>query len=202
MTVTVDFYYGLGSRYSYLAATQIEGLEQGYDVSVDWHPLTSGALMDLREQNPFHGEPSSGQYDWDYRQRDAEDWADFYGVPFIEPVGRLEFDRDMPALACVVAKRLGAVVDFSHEMFRMIFAQHRDSLTHDDAIAAAEEVGFDRQIFAELLSSDGIRAEHDRDLAIARDRGTFGVPTFFVGGRMFWGNDRLPLVRAVLEGKI
>ena len=31
-----------------------------------------------------------------------------------------------------------------------------------------------------------------------RARGAFGVPTFFLGDRMFWGNDRLVLLEAAL----
>ena len=27
-----------------------------------------------------------------------------------------------------------------------------------------------------------------------------GAPRFFLGGRMFWGNDRLPLLEAALRG--
>jgi 2-hydroxychromene-2-carboxylate isomerase len=34
--------------------------------------------------------------------------------------------------------------------------------------------------------------------AEAHRRGAFGVPTFFVGDRMFWGNDRLVLVKHFL----
>ena len=34
----------------------------------------------------------------------------------------------------------------------------------------------------------------------ARTRGAFGVPTFFLGKRMFWGNDRLVLLEAALRG--
>jgi len=30
-------------------------------------------------------------------------------------------------------------------------------------------------------------------------RGAFGAPTMFVGGEMFFGNDRLPFVRAAIE---
>ena len=30
-------------------------------------------------------------------------------------------------------------------------------------------------------------------------RGVFGAPTFFVGGRMFFGQDRLDFVRAALR---
>jgi 2-hydroxychromene-2-carboxylate isomerase len=29
-------------------------------------------------------------------------------------------------------------------------------------------------------------------------RGAFGVPTFFLGAQMFWGNDRLVLLRSAL----
>jgi 2-hydroxychromene-2-carboxylate isomerase len=202
MAAIVDFYYGLGSRYSYLAATQIDVLEREHGARVAWHPLTSGALMDMRRQNPFRGEPVSGQYDWAYRRRDAEDWANLYGVPFIEPVGRIEFDRDLPALACLAAKRLGEEVAYSREMFRMMFAEERTRLTRDDAVEAAGKLGLDRDAFADVLDGEGVRRDHDRELAMAKARGVFGVPTFFVEGRMFWGNDRLPLVRAVLDGRI
>ena len=33
----------------------------------------------------------------------------------------------------------------------------------------------------------------------AMGRGVFGVPTVFVGERMFWGNDRFELARFFLE---
>ena len=42
--------------------------------------------MDRRGGNPFRGEPLSGQYDWGYREYDAKCWADYYGIPFREPV--------------------------------------------------------------------------------------------------------------------
>lgn len=202
MTVAVDFYYGLSSRYSYLAATQIAALEAAYDIEVVWHPLKSSALMDAREQNPFVGPPSSGQYDWDYRQRDAEEWAALYGVPFVEPVGRLEFDRDLPSLACLAARRLGAVVDYSHEVFRLMFVRRADEVVREDYLAAADEVGLDSEAFVQAFDSEAVRQEHQDELDAAKANGVFGVPTFLIGGRLFWGNDRLPLVRGVLEGRI
>ena len=39
-------------------------------------------------------------------------------------------------------------------------------------------------------TKDRLRATTDE----AVTRGAFGAPTFFVGDRMFWGNDRLPLL--------
>ncbi|HYQ84303.1 MAG TPA: hypothetical protein VEP28_09920, partial [Rubrobacter sp.] len=78
---TVRFYYSVGSRYSYLASTQMAKLERETGCEVVWRPLYSVDLYGLRGASPFEGEPVSGQYDWDYRRRDAERWADHYGVP-------------------------------------------------------------------------------------------------------------------------
>ena len=35
----------------------------------------------------------------------------------------------------------------------------------------------------------------------AVERGVFGAPTFFVGGTMHWGQDRLDFVREALEAQ-
>ena len=54
---TVDFYLGLGSRYSYLAASQVDRIEKTYGCRFVWKPIASGALMDRRCGKPFRGEP-------------------------------------------------------------------------------------------------------------------------------------------------
>ena len=60
MALVVDFYYGLGSRYSYLASTQLERIAAETGCRFAWHPVSSGALMRLRGGRPFRGEPVSG----------------------------------------------------------------------------------------------------------------------------------------------
>ena len=50
--VAIDFYLGLGSRYSYLAASQLDRIEAKYDCRFAWKPIASGALMDRRGGNP------------------------------------------------------------------------------------------------------------------------------------------------------
>src|SRR5215203_4305345 len=96
---TVRFYYSIGSRYSYLASTQIGKLERETECRVVWHPLHSVDLYRLRGVSPFEGEPISGQYDWDYRRQDAERWAEYYGVPYEEPRGVVDFDPRLLARA-------------------------------------------------------------------------------------------------------
>ena len=81
----VEFLFGLGSRYSYLAFTQMARIEATYSCTFNLQPIGSGELLNLRGASPFQGAPLSGQYEWDYRRRDAVAWAEYYRVPFVEP---------------------------------------------------------------------------------------------------------------------
>ncbi len=192
MALAVDFYYGLGSRYSYLASTQLDRIAAATGCRFDWHPLKSGALMELRGGHPFRGEPASGQYEWPYRQYDAEAWAEYYGVPYREPV-EFRVDPGFLALAATAAKRLGAVEAYSRRLFQAIFVEG-GAIAEADLIGFAEDVGLDAQAFRTRLEDPATAELHEAALQEAHRRGAFGVPTFFVGKRLFWGNDRLPLV--------
>lgn len=196
--VTVDFYLGLGSRYSYLAASQVDRIEAAYGCRFVWKPIASGALIDRRGDNPFRAPAGSGQYAAAYRQYDASGWAAHYGVPFHEPAA-FKVDAAVPAFACLAADNQGAMTRCCRLLYRSIFA---DGAVIDDAAIAAlpYRLGLDAAAFRRDLESPGTQARHEALIDEAESRGAFGVPTFFLGDRMFWGNDRLPLLEAALAG--
>ena len=197
MALAVDFYYGLGSRYSYLASTQLDRIAGATGCRFDWHPLKSGALMELRGGHPFRGEPTSGQYEWPYRRLDAEAWAEFYGVPYREPVD-FRVDPAYLAVAASAAKRLGAVEAYSRRLFQAIFVEGR-AIAEADLIGFAADVGLDAAAFRTHLEDPATAESHEATLQEAHRRGAFGVPTFFLGEQMFWGNDRLVLLEHALR---
>lgn len=197
--VGIDFYLGLGSRYSYLAASQLERIEATYGCRFVWKPIASGALMDRRGGNPFRGQPLSGQYDWGYREYDAKCWARYYGVPFREPVA-FRVDPDRLALACLAADGQGALVPCCRLLQQLIFV---DGVVVDDGVMAglAGQLELDKAAFQRDLAAPATRTRHDALLTEAAERGAFGVPTFFLGQQMFWGNDRLVLLEAALGNR-
>jgi 2-hydroxychromene-2-carboxylate isomerase len=197
----VDFFYGLGSRYSYLASTQIARLEADTGCRVRWRPLYSADLFAARGHNPFEGQPVSGQYEWAYRRRDAERWAAYYGVPYREPED-VRFDPRRLALACTAAASLGALEPFSRRLFQALFVDGTSPL--DDAVCAAlaREIGLAEDAFRAALGHPETVAHLASTVEQAAAGGVFGVPSFVVGGEVYFGNDRLPLVRhALLQGK-
>ncbi|MGE0666732.1 MAG: 2-hydroxychromene-2-carboxylate isomerase [Sphingomonadales bacterium] len=195
--VEIDFYLGLGSRYSYLAATQLDRIELQHGCRFVWKPIASGMLIARRGASPFHGEPVSGQYDWAYREYDARSWAEFYGVPFREPAA-FRTDPAALALACLAAELQGALVACCRLLHRMIFVD--GAVIDDPAIASVPgALGIDAARFTQDMAAAEVAARHEALIDEARARGAFGVPSFFLGERLFWGNDRLVLLEAALD---
>jgi 2-hydroxychromene-2-carboxylate isomerase len=192
--VLVEFFFSPGSRYSYLAASQMPGLERDGMCRVDWRPLNGGDLRALRGRDPFVGDPVSGQYEWGYRRRDAERWAAFYGIPYREPSTH-GLDFRLLARAAMAGKRLGRAAEYGWRLCSSVYASDAWPLDAGVCLDVAAAVGLDRAAFTATLADP----ETDRLLATAAEeacrRGAFGVPTFFVGDEMFWGNDRIVLLR-------
>ncbi len=194
----LEFYFSPGSRYSYLALSQLPGVEREFGVQFDWIPVVGGRIREIRGVDPFQGPPQSGQYDWEYRRIDAEAWADLYAIPFQEPQS-VVFDSDMLGRSAVVAKQLNVVQEYSWELASEVFGRGTWPLNDAVAIRTAQSLSLDVELFERLLSSDRIREEIEANCQSAVSKGVFGTPTFFVGPKMFWGNDRIPLVRHELS---
>ena len=149
--MTVEFFCSPGSRYSYLAASQMPALEADTGCRVDWRPVNGTEIRGLRGRDPFAGEPVSGQYDWAYRRYDAECWADYYGIPFREPPTH-GFDFTLLVRAATASRRLGFAAEYSWRLCAAVYGS--DVWPVDDAVCVriAEEVGLPRSEFASALA--------------------------------------------------
>jgi len=192
----VEFFFGLGSRYSYLAFTQMARIEAMYSCTFNLQPLGSEELLKLRGASPFQGAPLSGQYEWDYRRLDAAAWAEYYRVPFVEPKP-LPQDHRLMARACHAADFQGALRAYCEAMFQAVFVTNED-IDEQTCSKIATRIDLDERLFTEAIRSRVVDERVTISARRAFDRGAFGVPTFFAGDRMFWGNDRLVLLEHYL----
>ncbi len=198
-TTNIDFYYSIGSRYSYLAATQIDRLKQETGCDIEWHPINSVRLISQRESSPFEGKPISGQYEWTYRELDAQRWAKLYGVPYIEPRGKVKFDSELLAQACTAAKHLGKVEEYSRLLFAAMFQDSLTKIEEQECTMYAEKCGISTSDFHDALRAQDTVERLNITINNAHQAGVFGVPTFIAGNELFWGNDRLILLNHHLK---
>jgi len=192
MPKSFDFFYDLGSPYSYLASTRLEGIEQRTGARARLVPITLGGLR----KATGHQLPPPQQLK--YMSEDTARWAHEYGVkmqiPRAFPISTIQALR-----ACVAAERAGKGREAMHALFHVYWAEGddiSDAAVIERALTMAGLSG--KEILAatqEQEVKDGLR--RNTDLALAR--GVFGVPTLFVGERSFWGNDRLQFAEAELR---
>jgi 2-hydroxychromene-2-carboxylate isomerase len=196
---TVDFYYSIGSRYSYLAQSQVAALERDFGVAVRWLPLRSAELMRAAGRTPFEGPAASTQYVPAYRSLDAARWAKLYGLAYREPDwAGIDFAR--VNLAAVAAATQADPRRYSEALFQQAYGQ--GTAKFDDRVLAelAQTIGLDGDRLVAEIDAPETNARHHATLEAALSVGVFGVPSFVIAGEVFWGNDRIVLLRHHLAG--
>jgi 2-hydroxychromene-2-carboxylate isomerase len=196
---SIDFYYSIGSRYSYLAQSQIAALERDFSVAVRWSPLRSAELMRAAGRTPFEGTAASTQYVPAYRSLDAERWARLYGIAYREPDwAKIDFAR--VNLAAVAASGQADPRAYSEALFRQAYGEGAAVFDDRTLAALARAAGLDGDRLIAEIDAPETQARHHATLEAALSVGVFGVPSFVIGGEVFWGNDRIVLLRHHLAG--
>ncbi len=194
---TIEFVWDVGSADTYLASTQIDRLAQGCEAAVKWRPfLLGGVFRDTGNRAPAEL-PAKGAYLLD----DLKVWSAYYGVP-------LDFPECFPISsilamrAAIAADRLGKGSEFASQVMQLYWVDGGDPSDADSVKKVASSVGLDGDKIIQMVQEPEIKDALKQNSAEAVKRGAFGAPTFFVGEKMFWGNDRLIVLEAYLKGKI
>ncbi len=187
-----DFFYDLGSPYSYLASTQLEGIEARTGVAARLFPITLGGLR----KTTGHQLPPAAQLK--YMAEDTARWAKQYGVP-------MQMPKAFPASTIkalrtlLAADRLGKQREAMRALFHTYWGEGNDLSDPAVLTRVLGAAGLDGAVLVKATDEEEIKDQLRRNTSLALDRGVFGVPTFFVGERSFWGNDRMQFVEAELR---
>lgn len=196
MSKSLEFYFDFGSPASYLAYTQLPGLCAGTGAVLHYRPMLLGGVFQATGNQSPALIPAKGKYLFDDLARHAARYA----VPMLFnphfPINTLLLMRGAAGLQLRDDPRFAHYVD---AMFRAIWVEARnlnDAATVGSTLQAA---GFDTQALLALANDAATKDHLKQQTAEAVARGVFGAPTFFVGGQMYWGQDRLDFVKEALQ---
>ena len=190
--VTFDFFFDFSSPYSYLASTQLSGIEGRTGARARLLPITLGGVR----KSTGHQMPPPQQLK--YMAEDTSRWAQKYGVAMQIPAA-FPVSTILPLRACLAAIHEGKGEKAMRALFRTYWVEGKD-ISQPDVVEASLDA-------AELAGASLVARAHVQDVKdelrkntdLALKRGVFGVPTIFVGERSFWGNDRLEFVESALR---
>jgi 2-hydroxychromene-2-carboxylate isomerase len=86
-------------------------------------------------------------------------------------------------------------------MYRLMWSEPRKLDDPEVWQAALSDSGFDAARFGELVQDPEVKARLLDSTQRSVERGTFGSPTFFVGGEIFFGKDRLRDVEEAIPAR-
>ena len=185
------FYYDFSSPYAYLAAERISGLFAAAGVAQpEWQPISFGHLLRETGRTPWSMQadgPDPGDLA-EVERRVAERGLPEIRYPEGWPVENYSLN---PLRAAIYAKEAGRVVSFSLACFRQVFAGGRDMSDVDNVLIAAAASELHPNAVLKGIETKSVKDKLRSVTEHALEAGVEGIPTVAVGGRLFWGDDRL-----------
>ena len=196
MSKSVEFWFDVGSPYSYLAYRALPALAAECDARIDWRPMLLGAVFKATGNHSPIEVPAKGRW----ALVDLQRWARRIGTTLeMNPNFPINTLVLMRAAVAMKARGDDALLRYLDAVFEAIWCMRKNM---NDAQVVAEVLGaagFDPREVLALASDAGVKDRLKADTEQAIARGVFGAPTFFVADQMFWGQDRLDFVAEALR---
>jgi len=182
-------YIDYKSPYAYLAKDPAYELEREFGIQFDWLPYVLNIpefLGTVEQRNPHQWRRVR------YSYMDARRLANRRGLAVKGP--RKIFDSSLAAIVMIYAQRHARFRRYNDLAFERFWRREFDLEDREAVRRILQDAEIDTAGFFDFLDGDGGR-ELTRICREAEELGVFGVPTFAIDGELFWGGDRIWMVR-------
>ncbi len=195
----LEFFFDCSSPWTYLGFHRVQPLAAETGAELVWRPILVGGVFNSVNETVYEQRANPVPIKLRYYGKDLRDWARLTGLaigsPSVFPVNSVKAMR-----GCFVAEEHGKLREYARAVFEAYWGEDQDISQDAVLTAIAERAGLPpADFFAKIAAPEykqKLRANTDELIA----RGGFGSPTMFVDGDdMYFGNDRLELVRAALQ---
>jgi 2-hydroxychromene-2-carboxylate isomerase len=195
----IEVFFDCSSPWTYLGFHNIQPLAAELGETIIWRPILVGGVFNAVNPSVYASREDPVPAKAAYMLKDLQDWARLAGLtirmpPRVFPVNSVKAMR-----ACILLDPEGKLVDFARAAFEAYWSREED-ISRDDVLeGVCRAAGVDpARVFAGIADpaiKDALRANTVEVMA----RGGFGSPTIFVNrDDMYFGNDRLDLIRAAV----
>ena len=193
----IEFFFDCSSPWTYPAFHNIQPLAKEFGEEIVWRPILVGGIFNTINPSVYASREKPVPTKASYMKKDLADWARSAGLaikmpPTVFPVNSVKAMR-----GCIFLGK--DMVPFARAVFEIYWGEDKDISQDAVLTEVCKRAGVDAQkLFAGIAQQsikDQLKANTDEVMA----RGGFGSPTIFIGKTdMYFGNDRLPLIREAL----
>jgi 2-hydroxychromene-2-carboxylate isomerase len=202
----IEFFFDCSSPWTWLAFHQIQPLAMQEQATIRWRPILVGGVFNSVNPSVYAARDNPVPAKAAYQRKDLADWARSTGLvirmpPSVFPVNSVKAMRGCVWLqGQLQGQGDGALVRFASAVFEAYWSHDRD-ISQDEVLTdICRGCGIDGAAFMAAIATPEIKARLKANTDELIARGGFGSPTMFVNGDdMYFGNDRLPLLREALR---
>ena len=198
----IEFFFDCSSPWTYIAFRNIQPLASELKVAVNWRPVLVGGIFNSVNKAIYSSREDMNTPRNRYMLKDVRDNAREAGLTIAFPPKVFPVNSVKAMRGCLWIAQDGTAQEhylaFVEATFAAYFSREED-ISQDSVLAAiCTSVGIDPAAFLEGIARPDIKEQLKANTDEAIARGAFGSPTLFVGDDMYFGNDRLPLVRSAM----
>jgi len=184
----VDFFFSIGSTYTYLSVTRILDIEKKHQIKFNWKPFSVREIMKEMNNIPF---PKDKINKVNYMWRDIERRAEGYGFSAKTPVPYplSEFDLANQIAILGIEKEWG--VNFVIQTYKKWFQEKKEPAIEPSISEVCEELGLIKNDIINDAQTEIVKNKYRQNTNLAREYKIFGSPSFVVNNELFWGDDRM-----------
>jgi 2-hydroxychromene-2-carboxylate isomerase len=193
----IEFFFDCSSPWTYLAFHNIQPLAKEFGAEISWRPILVGGIFNSVNPSVYASRDTPVPLKARYMKKDLGDWARSAGLaikmpPTVFPVNSVKAMR-----GCIyLAKEM---LPFARAVFEVYWGDDEDISKDEVLTDICEGIGIDPQLFFAGISDQAIKDQLKANTDEVMARGGFGSPTIFLDKTdMYFGNDRLPLIREAL----
>ncbi len=193
---SVEFYFDLGSPYSYLAYYHLLQIAEQQEIQIVYKPILLGGVFKATGNRSPIEIPVKGVYSI----LDMQRWAEYYQIPMQMnphfPMNTLTLMRILTGVQLLHVEKFEQVLKL---LFDAMFGTPQNLNEPNVLAEVLKPSGFSVEDIMSMVQSDVVKQKLITETEQAIQRGLFGAPTFFVGDEMYWGQDRLHFVEQALN---
>ena len=184
----IDFFFSIGSTYTYLSITRILEVEKKNQVKFNWKPFSVRAIMKEMNNIPF---PKDKLNKVNYMWRDIERRSEMYGFFAKTPVPYPLTEFDLANQIAILGLEKGWGIDYVRLTYKKWFQEGKEPAVDPSISEVCKELNIDKDEVISQANSKEIIDNYNLNTNSARDNKIFGSPSFVVKKEIFWGDDRM-----------
>lgn len=194
----IEFFFDCSSPWTYLAFHNLQPLAAELNEPVHWRPVLVGGIFNAVNPSVYAMRDNPVPAKWAYMLKDLQDWAREAGLKIVFPPRVFPVNSVKAMRGCLWLEPQGKLLPFATAVFEAYWAREEDISQDAVLLKICDQVGVDGDAFLAGIAQPAIKAQLKANTEEVIARGGFGSPTLYLGDDLYFGNDRLPLLKAAI----